>query len=348
VRLLVDRGESLSCWTEDGYVRASETIETNDPHMDSLEIAIVNNMPDSAVEDTESQFCRLLAGASGKTPVYVRLYTLPHVPRGKRLQSYLSNNYGGFDDLFNRHLDGVIITGTEPRHSDLKREPYWSEMVALLNWSEENTTSTILSCLAAHASVLNSDGIVRTPLPDKQFGVFEFQKLCKHPLTRGTVDPVRFPHSRWNGIREDALQSAGYSILTRSSESGVDAFVKDKKQSLFVHFQGHPEYGSQTLFNEYRRDVKRYLRAERDNYPSLPRGYFDEAVTRLLSDFRVKAVAERQEATMEFFPDETARGVLQNGWQESANQIYRNWLEYLLCRKTDRSKKPVTVRSGQW
>ena len=31
-------------------------------------------------------------------------------------------------------------------------------------------------------------------------------------------------------------------VLTQSAEGGVDSFVKKKKQSLFVHFQGHPEY----------------------------------------------------------------------------------------------------------
>ena len=36
-------------------------------------------------------------------------------------------------------------------------------------------------------------------------------------------------------------------MLTQSADGGVDLFVKKKKRSLFVHFQGHPEYGAQTL-----------------------------------------------------------------------------------------------------
>jgi len=59
-------------------------------------------------------------------------------------------------------------------------------------------------------------------------------------LTSGTSEPMRFPHSRWNEVREDALTSCGYTVLTKSAEAGVNLFVKKKKKSLFVHFQGHP------------------------------------------------------------------------------------------------------------
>jgi homoserine O-succinyltransferase len=348
MRLFLDRGESLTGWTEEGFIPVPETTKKINPPGDCLEIALINNMPDGAVEDTESQFCGLLSAATNGMPVHVRFYTLPHVPRGERLKRYLSENYADFDDLFSRHFDGAIITGTEPRQPNLKQEPYWTEMADLLNWSEENTASTILSCLAAHAGVLHSDGIARSPLPDKHFGVFEYEKSSQHPLTRGAADPIRFPHSRWNDLKEEALKSAGYCVLTRSSESGVDSFVKEKKKSLFVHFQGHPEYGRQTLLKEYRRDVRRYLKQERESYPSLPRGYFDEKVTGLLDDFRTKAIAERRELTMEAFPGDEVFNTLQNGWQESAKQVYRNWLHYLVSRKTERATTSVTVRAGQY
>jgi homoserine O-succinyltransferase len=49
------------------------------------------------------------------------------------------------------------------------------------------------------------------------------------------------PHSRWNEIPEEALLACGYRVLTRSEDAGVDAFVK-QRNSLFVFFQGHPEY----------------------------------------------------------------------------------------------------------
>ena len=148
-------------------------------------------------------------------------------------------------------------------------------LTEVFDWAERNTTSTVLSCLAAHAGVLHSDGIGRHPLSDKQFGVFDFAKTADHPLTqRYAGRSVRFPHSRWNEVRADELTAGGYLVLTQSAEGGVDSFVKKKKRSLFVHFQGHPEYGAQTLLKEYRRDIKRFLRGERETYPTMPQGIF--------------------------------------------------------------------------
>jgi hypothetical protein len=57
--------------------------------------------------------------------------------------------------------------------------------------------------------------------------------------------------------------AAGYDILTRSPDMGVDMFAK-RQRSLFVLLQGHPEYDPTTLLREYRRDVGRFLRREHE------------------------------------------------------------------------------------
>jgi len=317
------------------------------PSVECLNIALVNNMPDAAVEDTESQFFGLVASAANGISVRAGLYSLPNIPRGERTQKYLGNNYSDIHDLLNRRFDGVIITGTEPRQPDLRQEPYWQAMAEVIGWAEENTASAVLSCLAAHAGVLHSDGISRNPLSDKRFGVFEHEQTRNHLLTRGAGNPIRIPHSRWNEVREDDLAASGYVVLTKSADAGVDLFVRERKKSLFIHFQGHPEYGAWTLLKEYRRDVKRYLRQERDSYPSVPKGYFDEAAMKLLTGFQHFALANRREGIMEKFPEADIIDTLQNTWQCAATQVYRNWLAYLLFSKTDRSTKPMTARAGQ-
>jgi homoserine O-succinyltransferase len=205
--------------------------------------------------------------------------------------------------LLNSRFDGVIMTGTEPRQPDLRQEPYWPALTSVLDWAESNTSSTILSCLAAHAGVLHSDGINRYPLRDKQFGVFEFTQSSNHQFTNNTGKQVRFPHSRWNEVQAEELSASGYYLLTHSVAGGVDSFVKKKKQSLFLHFQGHPEYGAQTLLKEYRRDIKRFLRKERDTYPSMPKGYFDASAAELLTRFQRSVLPERREEAMEGFPE---------------------------------------------
>ena len=92
---------------------------------------------------------------SGDAPVVVKLYSLTGVPRTDRGQRHLNNFYWEFDDLWNTRFDGVIVTGTEPHQPNLRDEPYWGLMAEVFDWAEHNTSSTILSCLAAHASVLH-------------------------------------------------------------------------------------------------------------------------------------------------------------------------------------------------
>jgi homoserine O-succinyltransferase len=306
---------------------------------DCIRIAFVNNMPDTALEDTEMQFFELLEAAAGDVPVLISLHSLTGVPRGERGQQHVSNFYGSTNELLNGQFDGVIMTGTEPRQPHLRNEPYWPALAEVLDWAENNSSSTILSCLAAHAGVLHSDGIERHPLSDKQFGVFDFGKTSNHQLTNGTGERIRFPHSRWNEVQADALAACGYTVLTQSPKGDVDSFVKKKKRSLFVHFQGHPEYGAQTLLKEYRRDVKRFLRGDRETYPSMPKGYFDVAAVKVLGDFRDAVLSDRREELMERFPECSAS--LEKTWHSSSMTIYRNWLQYVTANKADVSAFPA-------
>ena len=299
-----------------------------------VRLALINNMPDAALEDTEAQFFALLDAAAGEIPVHLQLYNLPDVPRGDRLQEHLRNFYLPVNSLWKQQMDGAIITGTEPRQRNLRDEPYWKSLAATFDWAEDNTTSTVLSCLAAHASVLHSHNIERNPLPDKQFGVFDYQRSGDHELMNGLPRIVRFPHSRWNEVQTVDLAAHGYDVLDHSENAGVNLFVKNKGRSLFVHFQGHPEYGSRTLLKEFRRDVRRFLKQERPTYPTLPNGYFDDDATRLLSEFRQSAEAQPSEETFSAFPESAVAHSLQNTWHTSAARIYRNWLQLLLAKRS--------------
>jgi homoserine O-succinyltransferase/O-acetyltransferase len=300
-----------------------------------LRIALINNMPDSALEDTEVQFFELLESAAGDLPLSLKLYSLPELTRSEAGQQHLRSFYHGMDDLLHSRFDGMIMTGTEPRQPDLRNEPYWPALAEVLNWAERGTTSTVLSCLAAHAGVLHSDGIPRHRLSDKQFGVFEYKKVQCHTLTGDIADTMQIPHSRWNEVRADALGECGYEVLTQSAEAGVDLFVKKKKDSLFVHFQGHPEYSVRTLLKEYRRDIRRFLKRERETYPTMPQGYFGAEATELLSDFRKVAEADRRDDLMAKFPEAAVADALRGTWQAAAASVYRNWLRYLQLRKAE-------------
>ena len=318
------------------------------PQAEHIRIALINNMPDAALEDTEAQFFDLLESAAGALPVSLKLYSLPNLPRSGAGQRRLQDFYFDTQDLLNSRFDGIIMTGTEPCQSNLRDEPFWPILTEVLEWAERSTSSAVLSCLAAHASVLHSDGIPRHRLADKQFGVFQYQTSPGHQLIDGTAEAIQIPHSRWNEVRTDALTESGYEVLTQSAGAGVDLFVKKKRDSLFLHFQGHPEYGLRTLLKEYRRDIKRYLRHERETYPTMPHGYFDSQAVKVLSDFQGAAMASRSEGIMSKFPEAAVAGTVQRTWHTPANVVYRNWLGYLAARKTEtpvRSSKPPVVRA---
>jgi len=333
--LVIEGGRVPTRWAEKKRSTLAVSINSLRATSRCVKMALVNNMPDSALEDTEIQFFELLDASSGDVPVLLSLHSLTGVLRGERGQHHLNNFYQGTNELLNSRFDGVIMTGTEPRQRDLRNEPYWSAFVNVLDWAETNTISTILSCLAAHAGVLHSDGIDRHPLSDKQFGVFDFGKAANHPLSSGTGERVCFPHSRWNEVQADALAACGYSVLTQSVEGGVDSFIKMKKRSLFVHFQGHPEYGAQTLLKEYCRDIKRFLKREREMYPSMPKGYFDAASAKLVTEFRDVVLSDRREELIESFPEAYLAGALRRTWHSSATAIYRNWLRYVVSNRSD-------------
>lgn len=278
----------------------------------ALHIGLINNMPDSALEATERQFrtllCEALCEASceahGGRTMRLSLFALPEVPRSDKARHRMGK-YASVSALWDTQLDGLIVTGAEPLAAHLTDEPYWASLAHLIDWAQHNTISSVWSCLAAHAAVLRMDGIERRPLGDKLFGVFECANVSEHALTAGMPARLWMPHSRWNDLPEDALSACGYRVLTRSKAAGVDAFVRDGAfvtdgDSLFVFFQGHPEYESDSLLLEYQRDIRRFLKKEQAFCPATPHGHFsDEA----------------------------------NTWRPTAVRFYRNWLRYLFDKK---------------
>jgi homoserine O-succinyltransferase len=292
-------------------------------------------MPEAAWEATERQFIELIRAATSDVVVRLKLFSIPDMPRAGPLREELTRRYRDVSELWNAHVDGLIVTGTEPRAQSLDREPYWPAFVKLVDWAKDNTVSTVWSCLAAHAAVFHCDGIERRPFTDKLFGVFDCEAAADDPLLADVAPRPSIPHSRYNDLPEQALTSCGYRTLTRSPIAGVDMFVKDaENRSLFVFFQGHPEYDTDTLLREYRRDIGRFLRGEREGYPSAPRNYLNQAGEFLAEDFRVRAIGDRRSSLLGNFPMAVLEGGTENTWRHAASGIYRNWIRYLMDRKT--------------
>lgn len=293
-----------------------------------IEIGLVNNMGDAALRATERQFARLLRDGAGAQRVRLHCFALRSVPRSAAARHRIDSLYSDIGDLGRVQLDGLIVTGAEPRTLALRDEPYWDEFRHLVDWAEAHTRSTIWSCLGAHAAVLHLDGIERRRLPLKCSGVYATEAVRADPLLADLPVTARVSHSRLNDLDADELSRAGYDVLTRVDEAGVDVFGRNAR-SRMVFFQGHPEYDAVTLQREFLRDVGRYLAGERDDYPAVPENYFCPETEARLASFRLRARADRRPDVIAELPQLALRPGLTEALEATAASLFRNWLSLL-------------------
>lgn len=319
--ILIDRDQGLS---SPALVPGDDIARDQDDA--ELTIGLINNMPDAALKATERQFVKLLQAAAGPRRIRFHCFSLPTVKRSPEAKWHVESEYCDLSDLRRQRFDGLIVTGAEPIAPELDQEPYWHDLTELIDWARTNTRSTIWSCLAAHAAVLHLDGIKRRKLPAKCHGIFDCEPVTRDTLTRDAPSPLKVSHSRLNEIAERDLAEAGYQVLTRSAEAGVDIFVR-QYASRFVFFQGHPEYDALSLQREYLRDIGRFLARERESYPRLPVCYFDAATQEKLDRFEKRARHERHPALANDIPALNLRTDIAAG--AAAAALFRNWLHDL-------------------
>ncbi len=317
------------------------------PRSASLVIGLVNNMSPGAIRSTERQFAGHLAAASAGCSVELRYFSLTrpvttdaaHVPA-----------YGDLGTLRSSKLDGLVVTGSRPTTADLRDEPVWPLLTAVLDLARERAIPAVLSCLSAHATVLHLHGIRRRALPRKLSGLVECSRATTdHPVLAGMPATWCVPHSRYNGLPEDELVAAGYKILSRAGEAGPDMFSLDDRAPLLL-FQGHPEYEAHTLLREYQRDVAEFLSGVREDYPDIPTNYLKQPATALLDSFRARALAERDLRLLPEFPLAACRDSIEARWHDVAAKIWANWLRGLEARRLShavgRSPSMVTAAAS--
>jgi homoserine O-succinyltransferase len=289
-------------------------------------IGLVNNMPDGEFWNTERQFRELLT-RHGRIPVRLRYFVFDEIPRSPAAATRIAEHYESIEALWTSRLDGMIVTGAEPRSPSLRNEPFWPTLARLVAWSQERTISTIWSCLAAHAAVLCLDGIERRPYGNKLSGLFECSRSRNWPFAIDLPDRWRTPHSRFNSLAADELSACGYDILSNGPETGPDIFAK-RQGSLHLFLQGHLEYDSGSLLREYRRDVGRFLCGRRNLYPEIPSSYVDADAEAAFTTFRAQAEDERSSELMSRFPAYGEDRVA-HAWRDTARKFYEGWLGYI-------------------
>jgi homoserine O-succinyltransferase len=323
---LVAATTSLSAVTEPFNPRDRSAAPPEPSGARPLRIALVNNMPDGAFEETEQQFSNLLGTGAPDIEVAITRYTLPGVARQPRVQALIEAGYQELSHLYANAPDAVVVTGAKPKRADLAEEPYWPALEQLLWWARGAVPSMIASCMSAHGALWAFDRLPRRMLLEKCSGVFEQDIAADHPLMAG-VGSMALPHSRFNEIPVTAVLSSGYEVLAQSDATGWTAAVAQRGDCQVLLLQGHPEYGRHTLLREYRRDVRHYLSGDQGSYPHIPTGYLDGPGIAALSQFeRDIANASIGPELMDAFPFDLAARHVRASWNGPAGVLIGNWL----------------------
>ena len=317
--------------TFDRLRQEGETVVARDAalHQDirELHIGLLNMMPDAALAATERQFFRLVGEANQIAQFYMHPFSLPALARSATARDYIAQYYESFEQIKQEGLDALIVTGANVTQPDLALEPFWQPLIEVIDWAYANVTSTLCSCLATHAVLQFRYGQKRRHLGSKRWGVYPHRVVDRrHPLVVGVNTRFDVPHSRFNQIDRAQFETARLPVLVESERAGVHLAVSEDGFRL-VFFQGHPEYDINSLLKEYKREIGRFARGERADYPPLPEQYFSLASQALLDEYRDRVeFAKAGGAPLPEFPETLVGTQLDNTWHDSAEAVLNNWI----------------------
>lgn len=286
---------------ENVFVMEPDRANTQD--IRPIEILILNLMPTKI--ETETQLCRLLAN----TPLQVNLTlmnTATHVSKNTA-KSHLEKFYKTFDDIKHKKYDGLIITGAPVETMEFEDVEYWKELTDIMDYAQNNVTSTMFICWGAQAGLYHHYGINKKPLDKKCFGVFKHKKMVKfEALLNGIDDIFYIPQSRHTKIDDEVLLNHKDLVVLASSEEAGATIIKSKdNKQLFVF--GHLEYDKYTLKDEYERDLAKGLSIEE------PVNYFFDGDVNVL-------------------------------WRSTAMILFNNWLNYHVYQVTPYEFKEIAMK----
>jgi homoserine O-succinyltransferase len=292
-----------------------------------LHIGLLNMMPDAALAATERQFFRLVGESNQIAQFYMHPFTLAELPRGAEAAAHVARYYESFEAIKAQGLDALIITGANVTQPELAKEPFWEPLIQVIDWAYANVTSTLCSCLATHAVLQFRYGQTRRHMGFKRWGVYSHRVLDRqHPLMLGVNTRFDVPHSRFNDVSRAQFEAAGLQVLAESTEAGVHLAVSEDLFRL-VFFQGHPEYDIISILKEYKREVLRFSRGERPDYPPYPENYFSLQSEAMLDEYRNQVIAALNAGrTGPDLPETLLVDKLDNTWHDTAEAVINNWI----------------------
>ena len=262
-----------------------------------LKIAIVNLMPTKIA--TETQILRLL----GNSPLQVEISLVhmeSHVSKNTS-QEHLERFYINPQELYKKKYDGIIITGAPVEQIDFFDVDYWDELCQIMDWAKTHVFSSLFICWGAQAGLYHYYGIEKTNLEKKLFGIYpHYKTTVGEPLLRGFDDIFPAPQSRHTKVDEDAVKNhEKLVVLAEGKEAGL--LLAKSLDNKHIFMTGHLEYDTETLGNEYRRDLEKGLPIE------MPLNYY---------------------------PDNDPWQKPRSTWRSHAHLFFSNWLNYYVYQET--------------
>ncbi|HEY9345583.1 MAG TPA: homoserine O-succinyltransferase [Inquilinus sp.] len=257
-----------------------------------MRIGLLNLMPNKV--KTETQFARLL----GASPLQVELTLVKmtnHVPRNTPSDHILSF-YRDWEDVRTEKFDGFIVTGAPVETMAFEQVTYWDELRRVFDWTQTNAHGCFNICWGAQAAVHHFHGVPKYALPRKMFGVYRHRIIePASPYLRGFSDDFTIPVSRWTETRrEDIPVESGMKVLMESDQAGLCLLDDPARRSL--HMFNHVEYDTDTLGDEYARDV---------------------------------AAGKSIAVPHDYFPQNDPRLRPQNRWRSHAHLLFGNWINQI-------------------
>ena len=257
-----------------------------------LQIGLVNLMPKKV--QTETQFARVI----GATPLQIELtlIRMSHHRSKNAPAGHMEAFYRTFEEVKSRKFDGLIVTGAPIEHLEFDQVTYWNEFVEMMDWTQSNVHATFGICWAGMAMLHYRHGITKHMLDAKLFGCFRHQTTAPaSPYLRGFSDDLVVPVSRWTEMHAHAIrETPDLEVLVDSPVAGPCLIEDPAHRSLYMF--NHLEYDSDTLKQEYERDVEAGVRI------GIPNDYY---------------------------PGDDTSCPPQNRWRAHGHLLYGNWINQI-------------------
>ena len=255
-----------------------------------LHIGLLNLMPKKI--QTETQFARLI----GSTPLQIELTLIRMTEHQTRntASEHMEQFYRPFAEVADsgEKLDGLIVTGAPIEHLPFEEVTYWDELRQVFDWTQGHVHSTFGVCWGGMAMAYHFHQVRKHMLPKKAFGLYKHKALAPaSPYLRGFSDEFVVPVSRWTEMRQEETEAAGLQTLLASEEVGPCLIEDEDHRALYIY--NHLEYDSDTLKQEYDRDV---------------------------------AAGAPIEVPHDYYPDDDPSKMPPNRWRSHAHLLYGNWI----------------------